>query len=117
MVAMCKGVHLLTSGRIITAKAKAKSCLRDNSGFLYADSAGDIHHGQLEKVFLIECAEKIFSYAVVSEYIPTSERLCKDTATNVRINDHIIVLSIPRLANIQISNISSSIYYYMQNRQ
>ena len=97
LVTMCKGVHLLTSGRTITATAKTKSHLRDNSGIMYTDSAGDTRHGQLEKVLLIECAEKVFSYAVISEYTPTSKGLCKDTTTNARINDHIIVLNIPRL--------------------
>lgn len=90
-------VHLLTSERTITAATQTKSCLRDDSGILYTNSAGVTCHRRLEKILLIESTEQVFSYTIVSEYSPTDKGLCKDSITIARLNEHIIVLNIPRL--------------------
>ena len=91
-------IHLRTHNRVITAKPASRGFLRDNSGIVFLNSAGTACYGRLQKVLLFEsaCNQPQHALAIVICFIPTVQKLCKDSVTDCRLDDHITTLHIPR---------------------
>ena len=89
-VKLYKKIHLIIPNRIITITTKTK---RDNSGIIFM-KAGVLTYGRLEKIlcFYENCTLKTH-YVVIEEFSQSSNQLCKDTVTDSKLNDHIVVLN------------------------
>lgn len=97
-VSMISRIYLKTHNRVITSKPASRGFLRDNSGIVYLNNAGTMCYGRLQKVLLFESAsyQSRHAFAVVTCFIPTVQKLCKDSVTDCRLDDHITTLRIPR---------------------
>lgn len=94
-------LHLRNSNRFITAKPTSRSLLRDNSGVMYTDSTGSMCYGQLQNIILLESDQEVKACAVVLQFPPAQQGLCKDSVTNARLNDHLVTLHTPRYICLQ----------------
>ena len=85
-------VMFTKSRRIVTTNTK--TTLRDNSCIIYAKD-GLCQFGILHKV--IQSDNETF--ALVKTLIPSAEKLCRDSTTHARIDEHLLKVSLPRYSH------------------
>ena len=87
-----KKIHLVNLGRIIKVSSQRKT-MRDNSGVIFMDNTGLPCYGRLQKVLYFNDEKKCF--AIIQTFSPGTKRLCEDSLTNAKLNDHIIAMNVP----------------------
>ena len=110
-------IHLINFCRTIIAKRTSRRFLRDNSGIVYVDGTGAMCYGRLKKLLLFESDQQQHAFAVIQQFNPAFQKLCKDSVTDARLDDHITTL---RLAiyklNIFITDLNYVIIFQQDRR-
>ena len=63
---------------------------------MYVNTGGTSNIGQLQKIIVFENNATRQAFVVVSCLENSSEKLCNDSVTHAKLNDHILSLKIPR---------------------
>lgn len=87
-------LYLKKTGRVVCGEKGSRSILRDNSGVIY-QATTEYHYGKLLMAFVIEADDNL-CYAVVAPLPRSGERICKDSMTDAKLDDHLISLVSPR---------------------
>ena len=101
-ISQYKSLHLINKNRIIKTQLSSKAVLRDNSGVVYLTCGATAKFGQLQKLLVFDNNGLRKAYAVVSCLDATNEKLCNDSVTDANLNDHIVLLKIPRYVYMHI---------------
>ena len=115
-ISQYKSLHLINKNRIIKTQLSSKAVLRDNSGVVYLTSGATAKFGRLQKLLVFENNALRKAYAVVLCLDGTTEKLCNDSVTDANLNDHIVLLKIPRYMHI-LMHFINHIYYKLHFRE
>lgn len=84
---------MTVSNSTITSAIRSQSTKRDNSCVMI--DGGECAWGLIQKVFSFKSDDSPSYYCLVTLLPLASEQVCKDTLTNARLEDHLVVCDPP----------------------